>query len=440
MRCTTLSRMGLALAVAIAVAGIGTAEAQQTYGQLKYIPLGTNGAEYLSFGGELRERFESVQDGILGFGKFASNQYDLQRLLLDANLQYDSFRAFVQIGSHLEWGREPGAIPTDIDRLDVQQAFADYKVSTGDGSVTLRAGRAEMSFDNGAFISLRDGPNVRLAFDGVRASYQQGDGQFDVFALRPVNVSPGYFDDTDINRASLWGFHATTAATTHPALAADVFYFGNIQDVKIFGAIGSERTDTVGIRVRGAMNGYDGSVGTAIQTGSLGGKDVLAWNLHGDIGYTFRDTVWSPSITARADVLSGGGNNSGRTISTFNAIYPNYSYSTEAAIETPANLIEPGLVATMHPSTSVSLQYTLEGLWRYSANDAFYAAPFFPLVPPGHLPGRFSGMEQQIEAAWAVSEFVTLKVAYVYFAASNAIHFAGGNDEQFVMGSMTVRF
>ena len=84
------------------------------YDQFKYIPPGDGASRYLSFGGDLRERVEASSDGLLGFRNPDANAYDLSRLLLCADLQFDDFRAFVQLGSHLETGRAPAALTARI--------------------------------------------------------------------------------------------------------------------------------------------------------------------------------------------------------------------------------------------------------------------------------------------------------------------------------------
>jgi hypothetical protein len=160
--------------------------------------------------------------------------------------------------------------------------------------------------------------------------------------------------------------------------------------------------------------------------------------VHGDLGWRFASLPWAPHVTLRSDILSGGGPKAAH-IATFNALYPNIAYSTGAAIESPANLIQSGLVATVQPLRAVTLQFTLEGLWRYSTRDAFYAAPLFPLVRPTASNDAYSGVEQQLEASWRLNPFVTLKAAYVHFFAGNFIRQGGGQDEDFGMTSISLR-
>jgi hypothetical protein len=407
--------------------------------QLKYIPLPLGTDAYLSFGGDLRERVETSDVSLLGLKSSRSDVYDLHRLLVhaDAHLN-DTVRIFVQLGDETEAGRKPGPAPTDIDRLDLAQAFTDVSHRFGDGKAVLRVGRAEMSFDDGALIGLRDGPNVRQVWDGLRLTWSQGSWRWDAFSVRPVAIASGVFDDHGLPGQELEGVHLTVTPPDAPAI--DAFWYHNLNpQVALFGAAGRERTDTFGARLRGRAGAFDGSVGLIGQTGEAeGGRAARAFAAHADAGWRFAGAPWSPHLTWRADVLSGGAPQPGR-VETFNALYPNVAYSTEATIEAPANLIQTGLVAQATPAPRVTLQYTVEGLWRYSARDAFYAAPLFPLVRPTASNDRFSGVEQQASAEWRVNRIVTLKAAFVHFGAGEFIRRGGGRDENFGLTSISLR-
>ncbi|MEQ7874926.1 alginate export family protein [Sphingomonas sp. ASV193] len=405
-----------------------------TYARLKFIPLADG--DYLSLGADLRERGEASDVGLLGFRSGSGDFYVLHRLLIFGDLQLGpDVRLFAQLGDHDEAGRSPSAAPTDVDRLDLQQAFIDLSSNLGRGRATLRAGRAEMSFDEGALIGLRDGPNVRQVWDGVRLTYVEGRWRWDAFVVKPVSVAAGVFDDSAIRKQGLAGVHVTAALTP---VAFDAFYYRSVVPaVRLLAVSGREATVTVGVRVRGVAGRFDFSLGGIGQTGDLANHRVRAFAFHADAGLTFPGP-WKPHVLARADVISGGGARDG-TVATFNALYPNVAYSTEATIEAPANLVEVGLVAKASPSRIVTLQYTLEGLWRYSSRDAFYAAPLMPLVRPGVSGDRFTGVEQQLGATLRPNRFLTVTAALVHFGAGDFIRRAGGRGENFGMLSLAVR-
>jgi len=52
---------------------------------------------------------------------------------------------------------------------------------------------------------VREGPNIRLSFDGGRAIYESPDLRVDAFATRPVVAERGYFDDHADPGQAFWG-------------------------------------------------------------------------------------------------------------------------------------------------------------------------------------------------------------------------------------------
>jgi hypothetical protein len=149
------------------------APADDLYARFNYVSIGPE--DYLSLGADLRERVEASDVGLLGLRNPGADAYDLHCLLVFADLQLGpDIRGFVQLGEHEEVGRAPAAIPTDINQLDLSQGFLDASADVAGGRATLRFGRAEMSFDDGAIIGLLDGPNVRQVWDGVRFTYVAG--------------------------------------------------------------------------------------------------------------------------------------------------------------------------------------------------------------------------------------------------------------------------
>ncbi len=135
---------------------------------LKYIPLlPDDPASYASFGLDLRERFESNDAPFFGVGKNKGDSYLLQRLETHADVRPN---ANWQIFAQLEDARAPGRAiitPVDEDQFDLEQAFVTYTSAFAGGVAKIRLGRQEMAFDLQRFVSVRDGPNVRQAFDAA---------------------------------------------------------------------------------------------------------------------------------------------------------------------------------------------------------------------------------------------------------------------------------
>jgi hypothetical protein len=138
--------------------------------RIKYIPLRGREGWYVSIGGEARVRYERFDNPLWGQEAEDGNGYFLQRYMLHADFHLGPrMRFFGQIKSGLEDGRVGGPRPTDEDRLDLHQAFFDYKFEAGKGlTLLLRAGRQEMSFGSSRLVGVRESV-FRLVTSGRRA-------------------------------------------------------------------------------------------------------------------------------------------------------------------------------------------------------------------------------------------------------------------------------
>jgi len=157
---------------------------------LKYIRLGSDD-RYLTIGGEVREVFEQVGNDNWGKQPF-TNTFFLQRYMLHSDWHFGPhFRAFVQLKSGLESYRAGGPRPIDEKKLDFQAAFFEARTS-GKNWIALRVGRQELNYGSGRLISVREGPNVRQSFDGVKVMSGIGSWNVDAFAARPDLDKPGF--------------------------------------------------------------------------------------------------------------------------------------------------------------------------------------------------------------------------------------------------------
>ena len=187
---------------------------------IKFVPLGDPDT-YVSLGGELRERLDHFSQPAFGLAHGRASLDDLlHRLLLHGDLHLGpDVRVFLQLGNHAAAGKGNLTGPTDVDRLDVQQAFLDLSAHPGPGELTVRLGRQEMAFGSQRLVSVREPPNVRRSFDDVRAFWVQGDVRIDAFATRPVKDKAGWFDDEPDPQQSFWGAYATAKLSGVPGVS-----------------------------------------------------------------------------------------------------------------------------------------------------------------------------------------------------------------------------
>src|SRR6201998_1244324 len=150
---------------------------------IKYIPLLDLGPLYfVTLGADIREQYEFIENDNFGLGSVNNHGYWLRRIMLYSDWHFGSyFRAFVQLKTSEEEGREPGPRPTDRKRLDFNQAFVDFShpptlLPAGKSALTLRLGRQEIDFGDERLLAVREGPNTRQSLDGGRLILNSSDG------------------------------------------------------------------------------------------------------------------------------------------------------------------------------------------------------------------------------------------------------------------------
>jgi hypothetical protein len=67
---------------------------------------------------------------------------------------------------------------------------------------------------------------VKLSFDGFRAIAEGAHVRLDLFAVKPVENNPGYFDDVPNHAESLCGSYLTVPAAITSQGQADFYYIG----------------------------------------------------------------------------------------------------------------------------------------------------------------------------------------------------------------------
>jgi hypothetical protein len=300
----------------------------------KCIGLGKN--TLLSLGGELRLRGEAVDNPDLGLGP-AHDGALLARALLHADLRVGStVRLFAQFGSIFAAGRASGDGPTDEDRLDLMQGFVDLSAPVTGGEATLRAGRQELALGSSRLVSVRESPNVRRSFDGLRGLWRAGETRLDLLYLQPVSLRRGVFDDRSDDGQALWGAYLTIPLATAREAGVDLYYLGYRRSDAVFAeGVARERRHSLGARLFGRSGALDWDIEAVRQFGSFGGDDIDAWTIASDVGWTFADLTWSPRVGLKADLASGDRRPGDGKLGTFDALYPKLPYLPKRAWSRP---------------------------------------------------------------------------------------------------------
>jgi hypothetical protein len=410
---------------------------------LKYIPLGQRENWYLTIGGEMRQWFEYYKNE--NWGESAGgNGYLKQRYMLSGDFHLGSrFRFFGELQSGFVNFRDGGPRPiVDKDKLDVNQAFVDVNLGLDQQekpTVTLRVGRQELHFGTGRLVSIREVPNVRASFDGVRLIFNTRKWRIDTFAVKPVFTQPGFFDDKPDHTQTFWGAFATGPVPSAP-FNLDVYYFGLKRKIGVFNqGVGPETRHTAGARIwKGGIpfmlgRGWDydleyasqfGSFGPGLtfQGGSLPKGNIRAWTVSTQTGYTFNEVRLQPRIALNTGITSGDKDPRDPDLQTFFTPYPNGRFFGAIQENGPLN------IQGFRPSVTIQLPrrvaFTADSyfFWRQNINDALYNVPGFPLRPGNFSQARYVGAQPGMELYWPITKHVTADLNFAYFATGQFLH------------------
>lgn len=407
---------------------------------IKYISLCPQDSSwYLTFGGELRERFEGNYNPDFGIGGQTADSYWLQRvtLLSDVHLG-ERFRVFAEGISGVIQGENPPAPTVQDDPLDLQFAFADIvPYLTDDESFTVRGGRFGLSFGSGRLIATRAAPNIPFRFDGGELIYERPLWEATAFLTRPVEDTGG-ISGSDPGMA-LWGLYVTHWWDAPHRDGMDVYYLGYENDDATYAAgSGHETRHSFGTRIFGEHNGWDWNGEGVVQVGTFGDESIFAWTASLDSGYTW-NARFQPRLGLKVDVASGDSNKNDGQLGTFNALYFKSGYFNDASLIRPANLID------LHPNLSANLTHKVsvnggaDVFWRYSENDAIYAPPGYVEIP-ATAGSKYVATAVDVNLEWHIQRHLSFGASYVHFFTGSYVADAGGQDVNYISTTLSFLF
>jgi hypothetical protein len=405
---------------------------------IKYIPLADGSAGYLTFGGEVRERFETYENEFFSIDSNADSAYLLQRYLLHIDYHPTGWlRAFGQLQTSLENGRPAEPRKTDEDIIDVHQLFVDAVWQ----QVTVRFGRQEMAYGSERLISVRDGPNNRRSFDAARVLYRNDSVAIDAFFSSPVEVDRGAFDDQNIRDLWFWGSYATVPLPPLPGIKLDFYYLG-VHNPRANYSQGSGREErhTLGTRFFGKLGRWDFNHEAMYQFGRFGSGDINAWSVATDHGYSLEDFPAKPRLGLKAAVASGDRGTNSVNLQSFNPLFPRGNYFSEASLLGPQNFVDLHPSVRLKPSTQWLIDVGADLYWRQSLDDGIYTPGGSVIYPGNPSFARFVGIDLSLLLAWEATRHLTVSAAYTHFFAGQFIRQNLGTDVNFAAVRATYKF
>lgn len=392
------------------------------YEKVKFTPLNKKGNVYLSFGGEARYEYVDFNNEDWGRLNIGHNNFLLQRYDLHTDLHLGKrLRIFAQLRSALQDGRINGPRPIDEDHLNVQNLFVDAIVlQKSDKTITVRAGRQEIDYGSGRLISVREGPNARLSFTGGKIMYTSPRLSIDAFAMMTDTINTAVFDNKSSRQLNLWGGYSKWIIPHSGNL--DIYYIGIRRDIATFeeGAA-KEIRHTAGLRLWKYGGGFIYNLEAAYQLGTFGNGNINAWTGSVDLGYSFENTKWKPTINLRNDYISGDKKAGDGNLQTFNPIYPKGGYFGFSPQIGPVNLIDIHPYGTLDLLTNLKMQLDVVFNWRYSINDGVYR-PSGGFNLPGSASGkRYIGTAYLANFAYGLNKYTSLVTGIQYFKTGGFI-------------------
>src|SRR5712672_3198636 len=257
--------------------------------KIKYIPLRKNSDDwYMTIGGEARAVWEQIGNDNWGQQPFM-NGYLNTRYMFYFDVHYGKHvRSFVELKSGLNSYRIGGSRPIDEKKLDFQAAYLELGTGEGPNWIRLRAGRQEMEYGSGRLIDVREGPNVRLSFDGFKVMARINTWRIDGFAMRPDSDKPGFFDNAPDHQVGFWGIYATRPLSRKVSLEA--YYLGLDRKRSTFQrGTAQELRHSLGVRVSRPIateqSGWDFDQEALWQFGTFGPANIRAWTVASETGY-----------------------------------------------------------------------------------------------------------------------------------------------------------
>ncbi|SEP08789.1 Alginate export [Flavobacterium sp. CF108] len=409
------------------------------YKKIKYIPLGKNDKYYASIGGEIREQYFYTVNDKWGDETTGGDGYLLSRYLLNADVHLGKFRTFIEFQSSLANSKiDPS--PVDENELDFHQAFLDVDfIQNKNQQLTFRVGRQEIAYGSQRLVSVRERPNNRIAFDGMKLFYKNNNWQTDAFYSHPVANKPGVFNDDFNDNAKLWGSYFVIHKV--PFIQnIDLYYLGLWKNRAVFdNAIGEETRHSIGTRIWKTKGNWKYDFEGLYQFGKIESQNISAWTLSSNTSYTFENVKFNPEIGLKTEFISGDKNSNDNQLQTFNPLYPKGAYFGLVGLIGPSNLID------IHPSIALDLTEKLgfgidyDIFWRSSIHDGLYAPNMQLLYSGDNTTERFIGTQLITNFDYNVNPFLTVSIEGAWFDAGAFLKEAGSGKDYFYT-ALTAQF
>lgn len=386
------------------------------YENVKFLPLNDKKDIYVSFGGEARYEYVDFNNEDWGRLNIGHNNFLLQRYDVHADVHFGkNLRVFAQLRSALQDGRTNGPRGIDEDQLNIQNLFLDINLwKKSDKQLIFRGGKQELDYGSGRLISVREGPNARLYFTGAKMMYTSTRFSIDAFVMMADTINTYVFDNKSSEQINLYGAYSKIIFPKAGNL--DLYYIGIRRDESAFEeGIAKERRHTIGTRFWKYGGGFIYNLEAAYQFGSFGNGNINAWTGSIDLGYSFENIKFKPTINLRNDYISGDKRSGDGNLQTFNPLYPKGGYFGFSPQVGPVNLIDIHPYATMDLLSNLKMQIDVVFNWRYSLEDGIYRPSGTFNLSGSNSNERYIGTAYLANFTYSFSKHISVVSGIQYF-------------------------
>ena len=316
-------------------------------------------------------------------------------------------------------GQTPQSVPPLTVHVDFQAGFLEIGSAGSPNWIKVRIGRQEMEYGSGRLIDVREGPNVRLSFDGFKIKSVVDSWKIDLFAMRPDLDNPGFFDNAPNHTVGFWGIYAARPVTR--TVSMDAYYLGLDRKRATFErGTARELRHTIGARIFGPAPtekaGWDFDDEALWQFGTFGSADIKAWTVASDTGYNLPNMRLKPRFSVKADISSGD-NPQTHSLGTFNPQFPMGNYFGVLATTGPGPLnfidVHPRIQTQLPRSVTISTDWVFQ--WRENVLDGVYSVPGTLIRAAGNSRARYVGNRPGTEVRWQADRHLWFQADYGIF-------------------------
>lgn len=405
------------------------------YKRLKYSNISRKHNTYLSVGGEVRYQYFYFKNENWGDAPYDKDGFVLTRYLFHTDIHRgERFRVFAQLQSSLINGKTLSS-PVQQNELEMHQAFVDYNARIAKGSWVLRAGRQELSYGSQRLVSVRELPNNRQSFDGLRSYWKDDHNQLDLLYTNYVGAKKGIFNDGVSGNVKLWGIYLTRYQI--PLLRnIDLYYLGLRRRWAAFDdGNGSELRHSIGSRIWSNKQDFQYDLEAVYQWGSFAQKRIRAWTASVNLSYRFSELALKPQVGVKTEIISGDKQYSDDRLNTFNPLFPRGAYFGLAALLGPSNLMDFHPYLELYITNKLQWQADYDMFWRKSGQDGVYG-PNVTLIYSGvGATAKHIGQQLGSTIIYASSQFLNMRAEFTWFNTGAYLKQVGAGKDILMTGA-----